>query len=354
MSKSNLHTTDNDEHLIFYDDDTLYDDDDTSFDGLDVLFDQDFLSTPDVPDEQATISIEASRDVKTNSKEEQHLSSPPTIQARPSSSKINKWMWAVICILSTTTLCAALYVSWQLYNYYYNIGVPISTEPEENIVKLSKPYTKGTTPNIVISSDSILGVALNMYELKNLQAEIRLTEPDTADTSVWMYSRCADHTSNNQYLGSLVINGKELSSDVSRLGYCGMANGNIVIGISRSDKVKNYVVEHKGNYFRQFMLLSNGVIPTHFPLHGKVERRALARMNNDQLYYVATRHPETLWDFSDALREYGFADAIYITGGNSHSYYRTADGKPHSIGNDTIQASDKDKNIVPWIVFKAR
>ena len=29
--------------------------------------------------------------------------------------------------------------------------------------------------------------------------------------------------------------------------------------------------------------------------------------------FFATRHKETLWDFADALREYGFIDAIYIT-----------------------------------------
>ena len=93
--------------------------------------------------------------------------------------------------------------------------------------------------------------------------------------SVWMYSRSADHTSTNEYLDSLVMNGKELASDVSRLGYCAMANGNIVPGISRSDKVKDYVEERGGSFFRQFILVSDGVLPAKFQLHGKVERRAL-------------------------------------------------------------------------------
>lgn len=154
--------------------------------------------------------------------------------------------------------------------------MPISVSPKENIAKLSKPVAKGAKPDIILTSDSILGVAINMYELKNLQAEISLSEPDTIDTSIYMYSRSADHTADNKYLGSLVMNGKELASDVSRLGYCGMANGNIVIGVSRSDKVKDYVMEKNGSFFRQFILVSNGVLPTKFQLHGKVERRALA------------------------------------------------------------------------------
>ena len=95
-------------------------------------------------------------------------------------------------------------------------------------------------------------------------------------------------------------------------------------------------------------------IPAKFQLHGKAERRALARTSDDHLYYIETRHPETLWDFADALREYGFADAIYITGGKCHSFYRTPDGKPHNIGDDTQHPYKKYQKIVPWIIFKAR
>lgn len=266
----------------------------------------------------------------------------------------HKWRGTIIGALISVTLCIMIFGCWRLYNYYYNIGVPVSITPKENIVKLSKPHPRGAKPEIILTSDSILGVALNMYELKHLQAEITLTEPDTTDMSVWMYSRCADHTTTGEYLGSLVMNGKELSSDVSRLGYCAMANGNIVLGVSRSDKVKDYVMEHGGSFFRQFILVSSGVLPPKFQLHGKVERRALARTSDDHLYYIETRHAETLWDFADALREYGFADAIYITGGKCHSFYRTPDGKPHNIGDDTQHPHKKYQKIVPWIVFKAQ
>lgn len=271
-----------------------------------------------------------------------------------STPRTHKWRGTVIGVLISVVLFIVVLGCWQLYNYYYNIGLPVSVTPDENIAKLSKPYAKGAKPEITLTSDSILGVALNMYELKNLQAEITLTEPDSTDKSVWLYSRCADHTSDGKYLGSMVMQGKVLASDASRLGYCGMANGNIVIGISRSDKVKDYVEKQGGSFFRQFILVSDGVLPAKFQLHGKVERRALARTPNDHLYYIETRHAETLWDFADALREYGFADAIYITGGKCHSYYRTADGKFNAIGDSTEHVQKQYRNIVPWIVFKAR
>lgn len=271
----------------------------------------------------------------------------------PNNSKKHKWLWMATCVVASLVVCTLCYAGWRAYNYYYNIGVPVSVSPDENIQKLAMPHKKGK-PSIILTSDSILGVALNMYRLENLQAEITLTEPDSTDKSVWMYSRCADHTSDGKYLGSMVMRGKELASDASRLGYCAMANGNIVLGVSRSDKVKDYVEERGGSFFRQFILVSNGVLPPKFQLHGKVERRALARTSDDHLYYIETRHPETLWDFADALREYGFVDAIYITGGKCYSYYRSTDGKLNAIGDSTEHVQQQYKNIVPWIVFKAR
>jgi hypothetical protein len=143
----------------------------------------------------------------------------------------------------------------------------------------------------------------------------------------------------------------EKQSDRSRLGYMAMADGNMVIGISRSEKVKDYVLERGGSFFRQFILVSNGMIPSRFFLHGKVERRAIGRIDN-QLYYIATRHKETLWDFADALREYGFIDAIYITGGADYVFYRNKGGVRHDIGDPTDYPHTKWKGIVPWLVFR--
>lgn len=60
------------------------------------------------------------------------------------------------------------------------------------------------------------------------------------------------------------------------------------------------------SYFKENIIISG-----RFFLHGKVECCAISRIE-DQLYYIAARHKETLWDFADALREYGFIDTIYI------------------------------------------
>ena len=68
--------------------------------------------------------------------------------------------------------------------------------------------------------------------------------------------------------------------------------------------------------------------------------------------FESIRHKETLWDFADALREYGFIDAIYITGGYDYGFYRTADGERHDIGNIEDYPHKKWKGIIPWLVFR--
>lgn len=265
---------------------------------------------------------------------------------------------AVTALISLITLIV-LALGYKYYRTYINIGVPVSVKSAENIAKLQlqkpSPIVK---PEVIMTSDSILGVGMNLYEVRGLKAEISFTQPDTTQQDVYLYSRCSDFTSydpqENHYIGSLVVQGKELSSDVSRLGYCAMANNNIVIGVARDEKVKDYCIEHGGSFFRQFILVSNGVLPSKFYLHGKVERRAIGRISN-KLYYIETHNKEALWAFADALREYGFTDAIYITGGTDYCFYRSADGKAHHIGD--LAKKDKPhkgKGIVPWLVFKKK
>ena len=264
-------------------------------------------------------------------------------------SKKQKWLKRFLAFIAVGCMIVAAIAGYYFWNYYYNIGVSVSVSPEQNIEKLQRPVKK-EIPQVVMTSDSILGVAMDFYAIHGLKASIEFEEPDTADTSVFLYSRCADHTADGRYLGSLVAEGVEKQSDRSRLGYMAMADGNMVIGISRSEKVKDYVLERGGSFFRQFILVSNGTIPSRFFLHGKVERRAIGRIDN-QLYYIATRNKETLWDFADALREYGFVDAIYITGGNGYVFYRDKEGIRHDLGDSADYPHEKWKGIIPWLVF---
>jgi len=261
-------------------------------------------------------------------------------------------LWVLVSVILTLiTSLSAFFIYRYIKNQY--IGVPISCTPEQNIQKLATKNSRKITPEVILTSDSLLGVAMNLYELRGLKAEISFEEPDTADTSVYLYSRCADHASSGEYLGSLVVNGTELQSDNTRKGYCAMANDNFVIGIAKTEEVKDYTIQQQGSFFRQFILVSKGVIPSVFHLHGKIERRGLGRIN-DTYYYIETKHAETLWDFADALRQYGFTDAIYVTGGADYNFYRTVDGQRHDINDINIYPHSEWKGIIPWLIFRKK
>ena len=269
-------------------------------------------------------------------------------------SQLQKWGRGIIWFVATVTLVFGCYGAIRLYNYYYNIGVSISVSPKDNIKKLDNMKAQNGSSAVVLKSDSVLGVALDIYELHNVQSELSLVEPDTTDHSVLLYTRTADYTATGKYIGSLVVDGEEKRSDVSRLGYCAIEKGNMVIGISRFDDMQEHMIERDGSYFRQFMLVSNGELPRRFFLHGKVERKALARTADDRLCVIATRHPETLWDFADALREYGYVDAIYLTGGNESGFYRAPDGTPYFTAKAASYRTDKHHGTAPWLVIRTR
>ena len=276
-------------------------------------------------------------------------------QAPQRVSRRRRLYWVVGGAVIAVMGCMALWGAWRFYRTYNYIGVPVSVTSTQNIEKLQAPAPEAEAESEVVhTSDSLLGVAIDLYEMRGVQAEIWMHEPDTTDQSVYLYSRCADHHKDFSIIGSMVIDGHEIeTAESDRKGYFAASPNNHVIGIARDEQVKDYVKTCGGCFFRQYILLSDRTLPKTFYLHGKVERRALARTANDRLYYVASRYKETMWDFADALREYGFVDAIYITGGYDYCFYRSADGVRHDI-SEPNRYPHKHPGKIPWLVFRRK
>lgn len=214
---------------------------------------------------------------------------------------------------------------------FMETDVPVSVSNRENIEKLRQPFTP-TAKGTELIPDSILGVAMDIYPLHGLKASLEPALPDTADITLVLFTRSADYHADGSLIGTVVADGRKINSKErkSRQGYLAISeSGRPVIGISLSDKVADYTARKGGSFFRQYVLLGDGELPSSFHLHGKVERAAIARDADDKLYYVVTPHKETMYDFADAMREYGLTDAIYLTGGNSYTFYRDSTGTAH-------------------------
>ena len=105
-----------------------------------------------------------------------------------------RWLWMLGSILVVIITTIVLALGYKYYRTYINIGVPVSVKSAENIKKLQSPASH-VTPEVIMTSDSILGVGMNIYELRGLKAEISFSQPDSTDTEVYLYSRSCDFTS---------------------------------------------------------------------------------------------------------------------------------------------------------------
>lgn len=266
-------------------------------------------------------------------------------------------------VLAVIAVVAAV---WYVMASRNVLDMPVSVSDSDNIARLAEPVHLATVPPAVVS-DSVFGVAFDMYRLDGLAASLENRMPDPEDSTLMFFCRSADYR-NPGYssvapviMGSMVTAGRTVSLDPGetrqRPGYMAISpSGHPVIGVSLSDKVMEHVAETGGSFFRQAVLLSAGTLPREFNLHGKVERAAIGRLADGSLHYILTRHRETMYDFADALREYGFVDAIYVTGGNAYDYHRDADGRP--VVSDALRAKYEkyttDTLAAPLLVFRTR
>ena len=76
-----------------------------------------------------------------------------------------RWLWMLGSILVAIITTIVLALGYKYYRTYINIGVPVSVKSAENIKKLQSPASH-VTPEVIMTSDSILGVGMNIYELR--------------------------------------------------------------------------------------------------------------------------------------------------------------------------------------------
>lgn len=81
-----------------------------------------------------------------------------------------RWPWVVLSAVAVTIAVVAslfAYKNWVISHF----SLSISLSPKENIALLAQPVPK-QQPDVVMTTDSILGVELRFYELKGLKASI--------------------------------------------------------------------------------------------------------------------------------------------------------------------------------------
>lgn len=240
-----------------------------------------------------------------------------------------RW-WIGVVVLVFIALSTATFYFWQKANSRtLAFDYPLSRTSTEIIRDLEKMPTD-SLQGVTMKVDSLYGVGMRLYELHGLTPTLSRTAPSDSDSTVCLVTHGWDFywDENHQYkyIGDFIYHGKEYASNHNKAGFVAIVGDKWQIGIGQDDSIKEYIKAHNGSMFRQFSLVSAGQIcEEQFALKGKVTRCALARKaGSTTIWYVETIHKESLYDFAQALADYGFTDAIYLTGGNNgNTFYRT-------------------------------
>lgn len=258
-------------------------------------------------------------------------------------------LFVLLCALICVSFYFLLGKGRQGYECKYE-----TSRTTEMVLKDLKQYKPDGTPSVSMLKDSVNGVVFKLYTLKNLTMQIVMgAYPDEEDSTLYFVSRAMDYRKYSEtMIGEFVIDGENMGEGRQRLAYLASLPGGLPqVGIGRDDEVTDFVEKHRGNMIRQFALVAAGQICTdQFELKGKVTRAAYAWKESEPtvLYFLETLTNETLYDFSEAIVDYGFTDAIYITDGVwPHRFYRNEKG----IVCDTTAAENK-KNPRQYLIFK--
>ena len=250
----------------------------------------------------------------------------------------------VFIIIAVILTLAFLYFCFLQKNNHDNSNIE---QTQENITELQTLKTENTNSSINISNDSINDVPLLILSLHNLKPELQIGLPDTTDQSTVLALPAADVRKDNQEIvGDFILQGNEISRGKRKVGYCSIIEGKLEIGISTDNNIKDICMDKQGSLFRQYILVFEGNIQKNI-LKGKSYRRALIVQNN-QTYIIISKKRESLYDFSEAISDLGFQDAIYLVGGDSFGFYRNNNGELNLIGKPENEQYPKRN----YIVFK--
>ena len=253
------------------------------------------------------------------------------------------WQIAAITLAAILMMLGGFFLGKHVY---YHFQFNRSRPDIEILSQLSNPM-QGEA-GISMEEQEAMGVKMKIYALSGLKAHFADSVPDYTDLSVYFITRSSDYKikeEKKQIIGDYIEDGKIISESLWRAGFMVIQDGNAQIGISRSKKIGKHIVENKGSMFRQLALVAAGTTcKKQYVLKGKVTRCAYGRDLKGNLYFIETVNPETLYGFADALIEYGFIDAIYITGGSQPDrFYRQSDGTSHGSYID-----GKPHELVVW------
>lgn len=207
----------------------------------------------------------------------------------------------------------------------------------------ASPSPVVTYEQLTIIDTIVDDVPLTLYFPDSAKATLQIGQPKAGDTSLLLAVMAADiRADNGGIVGDFVIDGRQLARGERKEGYCAIFGGTPIMGHG-GQEVLEQVLSEKGCFFRQYVLVDNGIATPPKP-KGKNHRRALCLLG-DRLCVVASGDRESYHDFATALADLGATDALALVGSESLLMYHAEGGLLYSVGT---AIDSPNANFLVW------
>ena len=185
---------------------------------------------------------------------------------------------------------------------------------------------------VVIKDTIVNDIPTRLYVPLNITPHLEIGYDCIEDTTHnLLLCQAADVRADNfKIVGAFVLRGKPLSWGLSTKGYCSIIGDQVIVGVAENSPLFEKATETKGYFFRQYPLVSNGIL-VKSELKNKYIRRGLCELEG-KIVVVETQTKESMHDFSQLLIDIGTTNAIYLVGGSAIGWHRTIDGKGVASG----------------------
>ena len=245
-----------------------------------------------------------------------------------SSSPKRKWGWMILAAVLVIGViasiiafsCARSQEEEGIFERYVHQAIP---HPLRGWIQ----SLDSITDVCVITKDTTVNdIPMRLYVPLNMTPRLEVGYKCIDDTThnMLLFQAADIRADNKKIVGAFVLRGKPLSWGLSKKGYCGIIGDQVTIGVADNSPLFEQATEVGGYFFRQYPLVSNGVLVEN-ELKSQSTRRGLCELEG-KVVVVETYTPESLHDFSQALVDIGTTNAIYLVGSAAIGWHRNFDG----------------------------
>lgn len=240
---------------------------------------------------------------------------------------------------------------------------PALFEPLEETVELEETVqttalgnrADSIAPGYVEFRDTLINdIPLRLFIPHNADMSLHIGKMDYSDTTVVYAAQAADvRADNGGIVGAFVLKGEPLAWGLSKKGYCASINGVVSVGVADNSPLFEQATEQGGYFFRQYPLVSDGVIVENEP-KGKSIRRGICDRRGE-IFMVETGTAESFHDFSQALVDLGVDQAVYLVGSSAYGWAVNEAGEVYEFGDKNYYGGRrKQPKNTSYIVWRRR